>query len=134
MKKYVFLLPLFAFLFSSCLKKEPTYTYFQGVITGFDAPDTITLNSVCSVVVYYTGENACSRYGGLNGNWTNDSTINVQAYYLQPDNEEVCAENLPVFANTLRFIPLNLGPIVLHADDEEGINDTIFVKELTLSK
>lgn len=134
MKKYILLLPLFAFLFSSCLKKETNYLFSSGVITTFDAPDTITLNSVGSVVVYYTGENGCSISGGLNASWVNDSTINVQAYYLQPDNEEACAENLPLFGNTLQFIPRNLGRIVLHADDEGGVNDTIFVKEPSLSK
>jgi hypothetical protein len=117
---------LFLALLVSC-SLDAEYYDLKGMITKIDAPDTVQLNQKIYVnVTFNAGADGCATYPYLKTSWLGNEIV-VEGRYYYPKNADVCPQYIPSATLSFSFVTEEIGEIILRANDESGIADTIQV-------
>ena len=77
-------------------------------------------------VTFNAGTDGCATAPYLNTSWIGNE-IMVEGRYSYPKNAGVCPQYIPSATLSFSFVAEKIGEIILRANDESGIADTIQV-------
>lgn len=125
MKKLIYFASFLLFFTSCSIDSE--YEEFKGEITKIAAPDTLVLNQTAYVEVHFSGgTNGCAFASRLSTTREEEKVL-VEAFYYYPKNQGICAEYLPTHVLGFNVLAEALGELIIRANDEGGVSDTILV-------